>query len=73
MEPLGRASSPATSATNLRRRFHTLVDVAGLDEDRARDWVVVRMVHNMSWAVIDGDPDEDYLTMCVAIIKAVQE
>jgi streptomycin 6-kinase len=58
---------------NLRRRFHTLVDVAGLDEDRARDWVVVRMVHNMSWAVIDGDPDEDYLTMCVTIIKAVQE
>lgn len=59
--------------TNLRRRFHTIVDTAGLDEDRARDWVVVRMVHNMSWAVIDGDPDEDYLTMCVAIIKAVQE
>jgi streptomycin 6-kinase len=58
---------------NLRRRFHTLVDVAGLDEDRARDWVVVRMVHNMSWAVIDGDPAEDYLTMCVTIIKAVQE
>ena len=57
---------------NLRRRFHTLVDVAGLDEDRARDWVVVRMVHNMSWAVIDGDPDQDYLTMCVTIIKAVQ-
>ena len=28
----------------LRRRFHTLVDAAGLDEDRARDWVVVRMV-----------------------------
>lgn len=59
--------------TNLRRRFHTIVDTAGLDEGRARDWVVVRMVHNMSWAVIDGDPDEDYLTMCVAIIKAVQE
>ena len=58
---------------NLQRRFHTLVDVAGLDEDRARDWVVVRMVHNMSWAVIDGDPDQDYLTMCVTIIKAVQE
>ena len=30
----------------LRRRFHTLVDAAGLDEDRARDWVVVRMVLN---------------------------
>lgn len=26
----------------VRRRFHTVVDVAGLDEDRARAWVVVR-------------------------------
>jgi streptomycin 6-kinase len=58
---------------NLRRRFHTIVDVAGLDEDRARDWVIVRMVHNMSWAVIDGDPDGEWLTRCVSIIKAVQE
>jgi streptomycin 6-kinase len=58
---------------NLRRRLHTIVDAAGLDEDRVRDWVVVRMVHNMSWAVIDEDLDEDYLTMCVTIIKAVQE
>jgi streptomycin 6-kinase len=56
----------------IRRRFHTLVDAAGLDEERARDWVVVRMVHNASWAVIDGDPDEEYLTMCFTIAKAVQ-
>jgi streptomycin 6-kinase len=59
--------------SNLRRRFHTLVDVAGLDEDRARDWVVVRMMHNASWAVIDGDPDDDYLTMCFTVAKAVQD
>jgi streptomycin 6-kinase len=57
---------------NVRRRFHTLVDVAGLDEDRARDWVVVRMVLNASWAVIDGDPDEAWLTRCFTIAKAVQ-
>jgi streptomycin 6-kinase len=57
----------------IRRRFHTLVDAAGLDEFRARDWVVVRMIHNASWAVIDGDPDDDYLTMCFAIAKAVQD
>ena len=57
----------------IRRRFHTLVDVAGLDEDRARDWVVVRMIHNASWAVIDGEPDEDYLTMCFTIAKSVQD
>ena len=51
----------------VRRRFHTLVDAAGLDEERARDWVVVRMIHNASWAVIDGDPDEEYLTMCFTL------
>jgi hypothetical protein len=28
----------------------TLVDHAGLDEDRARDWVIVRMVLNANWA-----------------------
>ena len=57
----------------IRRRFHTIVDAAGLDEDRARDWVVVRMVHNASWDVIDGDPDEEWLTTCFTIAKAVQE
>jgi streptomycin 6-kinase len=31
----------------VRRRFHTLVDVAELDEDRARDWVVLRAVVNV--------------------------
>jgi streptomycin 6-kinase len=58
---------------NLRRRFHTLVDVGGLDEDRARDWVVVRMVLNASWDVIDGDPDDEWLTRCFTIAKAVQD
>jgi streptomycin 6-kinase len=63
----------------VRRRFHTLVDVAGLDEDRARDWVVVRMMHNALWRLQDeaGTPgqtrSDGYLTMCVAIAKAVQE
>lgn len=65
----------------VRRRFHTLVDTAGLDEDRARDWVVVRMVTNAHWAIEDavhGDrslaPEErDWITRCVAIAKAVQD
>ena len=59
----------------LRRRFHTLVDAAGLDEDLARDWVVVRMVYNMVWELEDSpdDPDRDWLTKCVAICKAVQD
>ncbi len=62
----------------VRRRFETLVDAAGLDEDRARDWVVVRMLVNASWELADAvserrRPDADHLTMCVTLAKAVQE
>jgi streptomycin 6-kinase len=65
----------------VRRRFHTLVDAAALDEDRARDWVVVRMVLNAHWAVEDAqragrdlDQEErEWITRCIAITKAVQD
>jgi streptomycin 6-kinase len=59
----------------VRRRFHTLVDAAALDEDRARNWVVVRMLHNALWELEDhpSAPDHDYLTMCIAVAKAVQD
>jgi streptomycin 6-kinase len=65
----------------LRRRFHTLVDHAGLDEDRARDWVVVRMVINANWSVQDAqragrglaDDERQWITRCIAISKAVQD
>ncbi len=61
--------------TAVRRRFHTLVDTAHLDEDRARDWVVVRMLHNALWELQDhpSAPDHDELTKCIAIAKAVQD
>ncbi len=65
----------------VRRRFHTLVDAAGLDEARARDWVIVRMVLNAHWAVEDAQRGErdltaderDWITSCIAIVKAVQD
>jgi len=59
----------------LRRRFHTLVDAAGLDEELARSWVIVRMVYNMVWELEDqpDHPDHDWLTTCIAICKAVQD
>ena len=41
----------------IRRRFHTLVDAAGFDEDRARDWVVVRMIENAMWTLQDAARD----------------
>lgn len=55
----------------VRRRFHTAVDTAGLDEDRARDWVIVREAHNAMWAIEDDEPAE--VTAAIAIIKAVQD
>jgi streptomycin 6-kinase len=65
----------------LRRRFHTLVDAAGLDEDRARDWVLVRMVLNANWSVEDAQragralraDEQEWITRCIAIGKAVQD
>jgi streptomycin 6-kinase len=55
----------------LLRRFETLVDAGGLDEDRARAWVVVREVLNASWAAADGD--DEGVTTAVTIAKAVQK
>jgi streptomycin 6-kinase len=65
----------------VRRRFHTVVDVAGLDEHRARDWVVVRMLHQVLWALQDAEEagrsldarDRAWITRCVTIAKAVQD
>jgi streptomycin 6-kinase len=65
----------------VRRRFHALVDEAGLDEGLARDWVVVRMVLNAYWAIEDAerlgrplDTDErEWITTCLAVTKAVQD
>ena len=57
----------------VRRRFHAVVDAAGLDEDRARDWVVVRMLTNVLLALEEREPDADWITRCVTLAKAVQD
>ena len=64
--------APRSLRDGIRLRFHTLVDVAGFDEHRARDWVVVRMMVNALWSLQD-EPDPDHLTQCIAIAKAVQD
>ena len=81
MEELTGPMAVGSVRDGLRRRFHTLVDVAGLDEARARDWVVVRMVVNAGWTVQDARragrrltaDEQDWITRCVAIVKAVQD
>jgi streptomycin 6-kinase len=53
----------------VRRRFYTLVDAAGLDEERARAWVVVRVVQGAIRQL--GNPTS--LTKYIALAKAVQD
>ncbi|OBF28931.1 aminoglycoside resistance protein [Mycobacterium sp. ACS1612] len=53
----------------LRRRFYTLVDAAGFDEDKARAWVLVRVVHQAVRELSDAAA----LTKYVALAKAVQD
>jgi streptomycin 6-kinase len=50
----------------VRRRFYALVDAANFDEDRARAWVVVRVVQQAM-----RDPAN--LTKYIALAKAVQD
>ena len=74
-------TGPGSLRDAIRRRFHAVVDGAGLDEDRARDWTVVRMVLDASWSVQDARrarralsaEGQEWVTRCVAIAKAVQD
>lgn len=80
-EELAAPGSGESLRGGLRRRFHTIVDAAGLDEPRARDWVVVRMVLNAHWSVEDAEREDrrltaserDWVTLCIAVAKAVQD
>lgn len=68
------ATSPRQALLN---RMFTVADVAGLEEGRVRDWIVVREVCNVLWAyeeyVRDGSPlDPERVTVATTILKAVQ-
>ena len=54
----------------VRNRLYTLVEAAGLDEDRARDWVIVRVVHEAIRAL---GADASTLTRYVTLAKAIQD
>ncbi|MDQ3485345.1 MAG: aminoglycoside phosphotransferase family protein [Actinomycetota bacterium] len=62
---------------SVRERLHSTIDAASLDEDRASDWVVVRMMVNTLWELESPSPASDEKTNmfaeCVVIAKAVQD
>lgn len=56
-------------------RMFTVVDRAGLDEDRVRAWVTVRELVNVLWSVEGADGqglDPEGVTVATTIVKAVQ-
>lgn len=58
----------------VRTRFHTIVDIAGLDEERARAWVIVRVVREAARELSGtARADDAKLTRYVALAKAVQD
>ncbi len=75
------AAAPGGVRRGVRRRFHGLVDAGGLDEARARAWVLVRLVLNAYWTIEDAEragralsaSDRDWITRCVTIVKAVHD
>jgi len=58
---------------HLRCRLGWLADAAGVDEDRARAWTLIRLVANAAWRVRTGDPDggPSPMTAFVAAMKAM--
>lgn len=70
----------AVTTGNIRRAVRERValarEVAGLDPDRVRDWIIVREMVNVLWTLQDSPdpgPDErEWITRSVTIAKAVQ-
>lgn len=56
----------------LRRRLAVICEHAGIDEDRARAWTIVREVQNALWATA-GPAAGPRVTVAVAILKAMND
>jgi streptomycin 6-kinase len=56
----------------VQRRFYALVDAAGLDEDRARGWVTVRVVREAA-RLLSRAHDRAEFTRYVTLAKAVRD
>ncbi len=70
------AAATGNLRTAILDRLYAVVDRAGLDEDRARAWVVVREMVNVKEAVASMQRgqalDTDWATIATTITKAVQ-
>ena len=54
-------------------RLYQVVDATGWDEDRVRDWVIIREMCNVLWEIEEGSPlDSGWVTEAITIAKAAQ-
>jgi streptomycin 6-kinase len=67
VEEMGQGAAFRWSA---RHRLGVLAEAAGIDEDEALAWSLLRAGLETSWATEDG---EDALTTCVALTKALDD
>jgi streptomycin 6-kinase len=62
---------------SIRDRFETVVALAGIDEERAKAWVIVRMLVNAMGEIEDPAPVSDamnsWLTDAITIAKAMDD
>lgn len=61
----------------VRQRFFTVIDAAGFDEERAKRWVIARMIVNALWEIevpdLADDRASDWITDCITIAKAMDD
>jgi streptomycin 6-kinase len=54
-----------------RHRTEVLCDAAGMDEELARHWTIVRCAIECVWALDDDNPDE--VSFNIALAKALDD
>ena len=61
----------ATLRWSVRRRTDILCEAAGIDEEVARRWTIVRCAIEAVWALDDGNADE--VSFSIALAKALDD
>lgn len=63
------AAEPSISRA-VRRRFHLMTEVAGLDRQRAGAWTLARVLQNALWDIEDGDDwlEEDQVVIAQVLL-----
>ncbi|TWE12278.1 aminoglycoside phosphotransferase family protein [Rudaeicoccus suwonensis] len=59
--------------THLRLRLGVVAEAAGLDESRALAWTFARMVLNAVWEAQEPIPDDEWISQCITIAKAMTD